>query len=423
MRKTAIWLILGVLAVVMMVNYLTGALLPAFKPSNSDFSELYATSWMWRHGQNPYDPALAAAARQNVVGQSGPIYLVNVPTGLVVAAPFTLLPWGWANFVFLLLGVAGIVATILALLRLRGRVAWNLETASIVVFLLAFSPLRIAFQWGNVVLLVVPFSVLTILLAKYRRDWVAGLLLGLATCLKPQIGIWIAIYYLLRGRFKIVGPAIAVGVTVSALFFLHPIPLHVLLSSYRANLEHWFAPGGLYGFTEGSVSFNLLRTQGIFYRLVHSVAAASWMAYVLFLVFGGLWVVLLWRFREKIPSPLAVVTLIAISFLAFYHSIPDVALITLAVVDAFPQSLTSWTTLQKWICLLLFIVMLPQRSMFVFLIHHLSAHITQSWWWDLFFTRYMVWLLVALSIALLLRMREAQLEVSDFTVHNEKGVA
>jgi len=417
------WLVLGALAALMLANYLTGAILPAFRPSNSDFSELYATSWLWRQGQNPYDPALATAARQKVVGESGEIYLVNVPTGLVAAAPFTLLPWGWANFIFLMLGVSGAVATIAALLRLQGRAAWGIETASLIVFFLAFSPLRIAFQWENVVLLVLPFSVLTIVLAEYKRDWLAGLLLGLAICFKPQIGIWIAIYYVLRGRFRIVGTSIAVGVVIATLFFLHPIPCHDLLSSYRANLQHWFAPGGLYGFTEGSVSFNLLRTQGIFYRLTRSVSAASGMAYLLFLITAGTWGLLVRRSGARMPSSLAVVTLIASSFLTFYHSIPDVALLTIALCDAFPASLENWTKIQRWICLLLFGMMLPQRSIFVFLTRHLSPFVLRSWWWDLFFIRYMVWLLLALSMALILRMWEVQTETSDSDLRHSEEMA
>jgi|ERR1019366_7261775 hypothetical protein len=93
MYKKAIWLILSAVALMMVSNYLTLAILPAFNPSNSDFSELYASSWLWRQGQNPYDPVLATAARQHVVGGSAEIFLVNVPTALVLVAPFTLLPW------------------------------------------------------------------------------------------------------------------------------------------------------------------------------------------------------------------------------------------------------------------------------------------------------------------------------------------
>ena len=292
MRNTAIWLVLGALAVLMVSNYLTGAILLACKPSSSDSSELYASSWLWRQGQNPYDSALATTARQRAVGGSGEIFLINFPTSLVLVAPFTFLPWGWANLVFLLLGLIGLAATIFSILRLRGRPSRTIGTASLAVFVLAFSPLRIAFQWRNIVLLVLPLAVLTIVLAEDKQDWLAGILLALACCLKPQIGIWLGICYLVRGRFRIVFSSLGVAVVVAGLFFLHPIPYHDLIASYRANLQHWFAPGGLYGFTEGSVSFGLLRSQSPFYGITHNISASSWMAYMLFSCGAALWGIL-----------------------------------------------------------------------------------------------------------------------------------
>jgi hypothetical protein len=57
-------------------------------------------------------------------------------------------------------------------------------------------------------------------------------------------------------------------------------------------------------------------------------------------------------------------------------------------------------------------MMLPQRSIFVFFAHHLSASIIRSWWWDLFLTRNMVWLLLGLSVVLILRMHEAQEKIA-----------
>lgn len=123
----------------------------------------------------------------------------------------------------------------------------------------------------------------------------------------------------------------------------------------------------------------------------------------------------MWRSGKQVSSPLAITTLMALSFLPFYHSIPDVAVLTVALVDAFPSPLRRWTEVQRWICFLLFVLMLPQRSIFVFLTHHLSASIIRSWWWDLFFTRYMAWIVVALSLALILRMREAGQENQELT--------
>ena len=420
MRNAVIWVVLCALAVLMVSNYLTGAIFLAFKPSGSDFSELYAGSWLWRQNQNPYDPALATSARQRTVGSSAEIFLINFPTSLVLVAPFTALPWAWANLFFLLLGLIGLAATIFSVLRLRGHPSWTIGTVSLAVFVLAFSPLRIAFQWGNIVVLVLPLSVLTIVFAEHKQDWLAGVLLALACCLKPQIGIWFGIYYVARGRFRIVFSSLGVAAVIATLFFLHPIPYHNLVESYQANLQHWFAPGGLYGFTEGSVSFGLLRSQSLFYRITHNVAtsswiASSWIAYMLFLGCAAVWGILMWRSGERVPSSLAITALVALSFLPFYHSIPDVALLTIALVDAFPSSLRRWTRVQRWVCFLLFLLMLPQRSIFVFLTRHLNASIIRSWWWDLFFTRYMAWLLVALSVALILRMYEAAQQSQEFS--------
>lgn len=410
-RKIAIWLILSAVAVTMVSNYLKGAILPSFKPSNSDFSELYASSCLWRQGQNPYDPALATAARQHVVGgSSDEIFLVNVPSALVVVAPFTFLPWGLANFLFLMLGTAGLAATAFVILRFQGRSSWGLETALLIVFLLSFSPLRIAFQWGNIVLLVLPLSILAILLAEYRRDWQAGLLLGLAVCLKPQIGVWLCVYYLVRRRLKILSSSLAIGLFIAALFFLHPVPYHSLMVSYRSNMQHWFGPEGPYGFM-GAMSSLTLRMQGIVYQLTHSASASIWIAQILFLSGAGTWGILVWRFGDRIPSSLAIAALLTLSFLSLYHSIPDASVLTLALCDAFPASLRRWTRTQKLICLVLCLMMLPGRSIFEFLRHHLNSSITTSWWWDVFFVRYFVWLLLVLGFTLLLRMREVQAEV------------
>jgi hypothetical protein len=408
MYKKAAFLILGAFTVMMVSNYLTRAILPAFNPSNSDFSELYASSWLWCQGQNPYQPVLATAARQHVVGASGEIFLINVPTALVLIAPFTLLPWSWANLLFLMLGIAGLGATIFFILRLQGRSSWRLGTVFLIVFILSFSPLRIAFQWGNIALLVLPLSVLAIVLAEHRHEWQAGFLLGLAVCLKPQLGVWLGAYYLLRGRFRIVASSLAISLFITALFFLHPIPYRSLMGSYRSNLRHWFAPGRPYGFTEGSAPSLLLGTQGIFYQITHTVVASSWTAHILFLSGAVAWGILMWRFGDRIPSALSIAALSALSFLSLYHSMPDASVLILSLCDAFPASLLNWTRNQKLTCVLLFLMMLPQRSIFVFLNHHLHTSIIKSWWWDVFFARYFVWLLLALSVTLLLRMHEAQ---------------
>jgi Glycosyltransferase family 87 len=116
-----------------------------------------------------------------------------------------------ANLLWLLLGLAGVAATIFLLWRLSGSRAWGLRTVAFITFLLCFAPLHQAFHLGNSALLVVPAVLWAILLAEKEQAWQAGLVLGIAACLKPQIAIWVLLYYLLSGRKQVFVGALATG--------------------------------------------------------------------------------------------------------------------------------------------------------------------------------------------------------------------
>jgi hypothetical protein len=403
--ETAFGILLCGITLVVLLNYLANVFLPTFRPSDSDFSELYASSWLWRHGQNPYNPALATPARQRITGGSAEIFLVHVPTTLVLVSPLTFLRWGWAHLLFLVVATAGLGITIFSMLQLQRR-TWGLATGALILFLIAFSPVRTAFQWGNIVLLAWPFAMCTIMFAEYRVDSQAGLFLGLTICLKPQIGIWLALYYLLRRRLRMLLSALAIGLFVIGLFFLHPIPSQQLFSFYLSNLHHWFAPGGSYGFTEGSAVPYVLRSQGIFFRISHHFLLSTFLSHTLFLIGLAAWAILVRRCGERIPPCLAVGALWALSFLSFYHSIPDLSILTILLCDAFPECGRSWSKMQKLVCAVLLIMMVPQRLIFVFLSRAMNPSVVRSWWWDLFIERYLVWLLLLLGFFSLLLMRE-----------------
>ncbi len=131
-------------------------------------------------------------------------------------------------------------------------------------------------------LLVFPLALGAIVLSERGQDWWAGVTLGICVALKPQIGIWILLYYVLRSRKRIFyGALVALG-AVAGILLLRPVPLLPTLSDYRANLQYWFAPGRPYGFSEGALAFHVNILQVIVYRLGHSVLAANLIAYALF---------------------------------------------------------------------------------------------------------------------------------------------
>jgi hypothetical protein len=339
--------------------------------------------------------------QERLVGASLQVAPIYPPTTFALLSPFTFLPWGWANFVWLLLSLAGVAATIFLLWRLRRSRAWDLETMALVTFLLSFDPLHQAFHLGNVALLVVPLVFWAILLAQREQDWQAGLAIGIAASLKPQIGVWVLLYYLLRGRKQVFFGALAAGALVAAILLLQPVALFNAISDYRANLQYWFAPGRPYGFTEGALPFHVNIIQVILYPLLHSVFASNLIAYSLFVSGVAVWTLMLWRTNFRIPAPLAISSLLALSFLSFYHSVSDATILTLALCWAIPAEHQSWTRIRIVTCVLFLLMMLPGHSALMRLSPHIGASITTAWWWNLFVARYFVWLLLALNVVLL----------------------
>ncbi len=55
-------LLLGLISLLMVADLVLRGLNLAFEPAKTDFSDVYAGAWLWRHGQNFYDSALATRA-------------------------------------------------------------------------------------------------------------------------------------------------------------------------------------------------------------------------------------------------------------------------------------------------------------------------------------------------------------------------
>jgi hypothetical protein len=422
--KIFLWLI-----TILMVCDFVHSLTLAFHPDKTDFSELYTSAWLWRHSQNPYNSALATATQQQLVGslvQINPIYL---PTGLVLISPLTLLPWGWANLIWLLLGSAGVAATIFLLLRLWRHNASALQTLAFITFLLSFDPLHQAFHLGNAALVAVPFALCSIVLAEKGTDGWAGIILGIELCLKPQIGIWILAYYLLQRRKRLFFGVLIAGMLISAiaLMKMQPIPLTAAITDYQANLHYWFDPGQHFGFAEGAFPFHVNMMQVVIYQLSHSILASKLIAHGIFLIGIILWALILWRSRFRAPAALAISSLLALSFLSLYHGVPDATILTLAFCWAFPSASepserTKTTPAKTMTCILLLLMMLPGHSALMRLCPHLSRTITAAWWWNLFIARYFVWLLFALAISLLAGLLTASKPSSPSSLPGKKTV-
>src|ERR1700730_971574 len=162
------WLrtLLGLIALLMLADFVFRGIVPALGPGKNDFSEVYVGAWMWRHGQNFYDAPLATAIGDSLGNTRVNIVLIYPPTALVLISPLTFLPWKLANLLWLLIGLAGIAVTIALLIRLSGLRMWEDRALLLATFVLAFDPLHQAFHQGNVALVAVPLCFLGVFLAQ-----------------------------------------------------------------------------------------------------------------------------------------------------------------------------------------------------------------------------------------------------------------
>jgi Glycosyltransferase family 87 len=391
---------LGLVSLLAIADFLLRGLALAFNSGKTDFSELYTSAWLWRHGMNFYNSAIVTAAHEKLVGVSVQIAPIYPPTTLVLLLPFTFLPWGWANLIWLLLGLAGVAATVFLLWRLGGPKS-DLNAMAAATLLLSFAPLHQAYHLGNVVLVVFPLVLWSIFLAEQQKDWPAGLAIGVAACLKPQIGVWVLLYYMLRGRRNVFFGALAVGALVVGVLLARPAVLVQSLPDYPVNIHYWFDPGQRYGFGEGALPFHVNVIQVVIYQFCHSIAASQFIAHALFALGLGFWILTLWKASFRVPVPLAISSLLALSFISLYHSVSDATILTLALCWAIPAKNEPWKPVGIVTCALFLIMMLPGHSALMRISPNLSASITSAWWWKLFVARYFVWLLAALNITLL----------------------
>ena len=91
------------------------------------------------------------------------------------------LPWAFAKAIWLCVSIGASLWAVMALARMAQR--WTLAVSA---FLLAFAPLHTGIMEGQPCVLVCALIVISIVTP---QPYIAGLLLGIAVCIKPQLAL------------------------------------------------------------------------------------------------------------------------------------------------------------------------------------------------------------------------------------------
>jgi len=407
-------LLVGLFVLLMLGDFVIRGIVPSLDSPKNDFSDPFIGSWLWTHGQNPYDRAVVAATARQLTHSTLPVVPIYPLTTYVLVTPFSLLPWKWGSFAWALLSVAAIVLIAWALLRIARFKASETRAWLLVAAVFGFTPLHRAIHTENAAIIAVALCLLAVYFANGGTDLSAGVLLAIATGLKPQLGIWILFFYFVQLRWRLVLIGASGFATLLAVAFARvPVSLHTLVLDFRDDLHYWFGAGGPNDFTAGNpLRFQLVNIQVIFWQWLPGRMAANLLAHALF-VFGlAVWIWAVVRRPLRSPS-LALTSLLGLSFISIYHSVTDVSILVLGLCWLLGAEDGQVNRTKLWVLLLLLGLWVPVHSLQLRLEPHISYAAFSSWWWRGIVAPCFVWNILLLNLALMAAVVRSQSKAGD----------
>jgi hypothetical protein len=311
------------------------------------------------------------------------------------------------------LRLALLVLMVLAMTRLA-----RLEIESsliLLVVVLAWAPLHTGFATGNVSIVAVPLAVVGVWATEGDR-WIFGsVLLGLAACLKPQIGICFLLYYLIRGRWRIVA---ATSLIVLCVIGIGAVRLHALglgwVSDFIRNGHVFLTADRADDFASSDpMRFTLISLQVPAYELTRSRLTSNGVALGLGFVMSCGWLALMWKMRRSSVPLLEIGTLSVISLFAVYHRFYDAILLLLPLAWTLTDEARKWPKVRwsTWILCIPFLVPGAPLLQTLLIRGRLPVRLGESTIWNAFVISHESWCLLALGIVLLsamaLRLQDA----------------
>jgi hypothetical protein len=380
----------------------------------NDLSQNYTASKLWLNGQNPSDPASFVKLWKHEVGSR--LELTDVRThlapplgGLVVMAPIAAFPWKIAKILWVIVLLVSFAATVWAL-AMAGDLQQN--QSGILAFIagcLALAPFQTGIASGNQTILVIGLCALAIWAGSRRHDVAAGVLFGIACSLKPQIGAFLVLYYLVRRRWQLFGTAVSTtaGLALVAALYLRLRGVS-WLQDYLQNARGFVASNHIDDFSSANPGrFTLINLQVPFFSMTGQTSSANLLA----LAVGGAlvcaWIYWVARGKRQVPELLSLGAIAIIGLLPVYHRFYDAALLVLPLCWCVTHAAGNERAIAKGALLLMTPFLVPGAAFLEqFAAHnHASDAITHSWWWNCIVMPHETWALLLICLMLLYGIR------------------
>ena len=312
---------------------------------NGDQGDLavgFSAARAWLLGHDPYDVAvlnhdLFLAGGANLANSSLLEHLRNVyfPATLPVFVPLALVSWPEAKVLALLINVGASLFIALGLGHLLGWRLTSSKALALTAFVLALAPVHTTIADGQTGLVATAAVVAAMLLERSGRGTASGVMYGLATAIKIQIGLPFVAYLLWRRRWA---PALASCSTLVGLTVLSVVRMQVAaapwLSGWLTNMSWLSRPGGI---NDPSVQnpdrFTLINLQ---YPLSTLIANAALVELMTLTVVGVAALAFIWLRRGRDPHPdlLSLAVVAVLGLLVAYHRYYDAVLLAIPIAWA-----------------------------------------------------------------------------------------
>lgn len=233
---------------------------------------------------------------------------------------------------------------------------------------------------------------------------VAGLLYGLATILKVQLGLPFLAYLVWRRRWTSFVPALILLAALSAVSIARmELAETSWLSSWLGNLASLSGPGGMNDPSPLNLErYTLINLEYPLSTLMPGGVAATLVTYALV---GAAGLVLIWidRDREQRQELLAVATIAVLALLVAYHRYYDAVLLVLPITWGISSLGTARWIQGASVLLLSADFLIPTQTALHALQQGgtLPAGLTDVWWWETVVLAQHAWAL-ALMVPILL---------------------
>lgn len=373
-----------------------------------DASLIYGAARAWLLGINPYEGKAVARVYLDAGGSAeapaaagASMLLLYPPVSFVVLAPLAALGWSAAMWVWMVANVACAAISIWAVGRVAGLAWTSVGGLVFMVLALAFGASHTAIALGQTSLFACAAISVGAWLLHGGRTSMAGLLMGLATVIKPQLGLPFLIYVVAVGRWRAFWPAMlllggALTVAVVRLWLAEVVWVEAL----RRNIAEFAAHGP--GSPAGPLAYQLINFQVPATFFSGSAVVGSAVAWGLVAAVGaGYFARRHRREATDLLSDLSMVSVLAL--LAVYHRYYDaVVLLFVLAWAAAAISDRRWRAATA-VLMVAAPLMIPWSALLVRLVDRgmVPATLGESWLWQALVLPLHAWAILGVGVVLL----------------------